>query len=79
MTLSASWSWYFDEEVEDRLGTHLNQDSLVKIKELIRMPERELLNKQNVHEVFAGLSRLLKGIPQEEFRKIASGEKKHKL
>jgi len=67
------------EEVEDRLGTHLNQDSLVKIKELIRMPERELLNKQNVHEVFAGLSRLLKGIPQEEFRKIASGEKKHKL
>jgi len=67
------------EEVEERLGTHLNQDSLVKIKELIRMPERELLNKQNVHEVFMGLQRLLKGIPQEEFRKIASGEKKHKL
>jgi peroxisomal 3,2-trans-enoyl-CoA isomerase len=32
-----------------------------------------------VEEVFAGMKRFLKGVPQEEFRKIASGEKKHKL
>jgi peroxisomal 3,2-trans-enoyl-CoA isomerase len=67
------------EEVEERLGTHLNQESLLKIKKLIRMPERELLNKQNVYEVFVGLEQFMTGIPQEEFRKVASGEKKHKL
>jgi peroxisomal 3,2-trans-enoyl-CoA isomerase len=39
----------------------------------------DALDKQGVTEVFAGLQRFLKGVPQEEFRKIASGEKKHKL
>ncbi|KAF9891297.1 hypothetical protein FE257_004152 [Aspergillus nanangensis] len=67
------------EEVEDRLGSHLSQSSLLKIKELIRRPEREILDRQNHLEVFAGLERFLMGIPQEEFRKLASGEKKHKL
>jgi peroxisomal 3,2-trans-enoyl-CoA isomerase len=67
------------EEVEERLGTHLNQDSLVKIKELIRRPERKILDEQNVTEAFMGMERFLSGVPQEEFRKIASGEKKHKL
>ncbi|KAF2180233.1 ClpP/crotonase [Zopfia rhizophila CBS 207.26] len=51
------------KEFDDWLGSHLNSDSLIKIKALIRKPEMEIL----------------KGIPQEEFRKIASGEKKHKL
>ncbi|KAF2734879.1 peroxisomal d3,d2-enoyl-CoA isomeras-like protein [Polyplosphaeria fusca] len=66
-------------EVDERLGEHLNQDSLLKIKALIRKPEMERLDRQGVEEVFAGLGRFLKGEPQEEFRKIASGEKKHKL
>ncbi|KAK2747110.1 hypothetical protein FQN57_002365 [Myotisia sp. PD_48] len=67
------------EEIEDKLGPHLNQDSLVKIKSLIRAPETEILEKQNVKEVFLGMGRFADGIPQEEFRKLASGEKKHKL
>ena len=67
------------EEVDDRLGTHLNQSSLLKIKELIRRPERELLDRQNGVEAFMGMERFLSGVPQEEFRKLASGEKKHKL
>lgn len=67
------------DEVDDRLGTHLNQSSLVKIKELIRRPERELLDRQNGLEAFMGMERFLSGVPQEEFRKLASGEKKHKL
>lgn len=67
------------KEVNERLGDHLNSDSLIKIKALIRKPEMDTLDKQGVEEVFAGLQRFLKGIPQEEFRKIASGEKKHKL
>jgi peroxisomal 3,2-trans-enoyl-CoA isomerase len=66
-------------EVEERLGTHLNQSSLLGIKDLVRRPEREVLDRQNGIEAFAGLERFLLGIPQEEFRKVASGEKKHKL
>ncbi|KAK8902610.1 hypothetical protein QC760_009104 [Botrytis cinerea] len=67
------------EEIDNRLGTHLIGDSLIKIKALIRKPERDLLDAQGVAEVFGGLERFAAGIPQEEFRKIASGEKKHKL
>ncbi|TKA46675.1 hypothetical protein B0A49_14040 [Cryomyces minteri] len=67
------------KEVEDRLGDHLNSDSLIKIKALIRKPERDILDRQGVDEVFGGLERFIAGVPQEEFRKIASGEKKHKL
>jgi len=66
-------------EVDERLGTHLNQSSLLKIKELVRRPEREILDRQNGVEAFMGLERFLGGVPQEEFRKLASGEKKHKL
>ncbi|KAI9837166.1 MAG: hypothetical protein M1838_004889 [Thelocarpon superellum] len=66
-------------EIHDRLGDHLNSASLLKIKALIRKPEREVLETQNVAEVFGGLERFAAGIPQEEFRKIASGEKRHKL
>lgn len=66
-------------EVEERLGGHVNNESLVKIKALIQKPDRDILHRQGVEEVFGGLERFLKGIPQEEFRKIASGEKKHKL
>lgn len=67
------------EEIDNRLGQHLIGDSLIKIKALIRKPERDLLDHQNVAEVFGGLERFASGIPQEEFRKIASGQKRHKL
>ncbi|KAL3953676.1 hypothetical protein ACCO45_011632 [Purpureocillium lilacinum] len=62
------------KEVDERLGDHLNGESLVGIKKLIRRPELETIHNANVHEVFAGLDRFVKGIPQEEFRKLASGE-----
>ncbi|TVY40190.1 3,2-trans-enoyl-CoA isomerase [Lachnellula subtilissima] len=52
---------------------------LIEIKKLIRKPERDVLDNQNVAEVFGGLERFKSGIPQEEFRKIGSGEKRHKL
>lgn len=67
------------QEVDERLGDHLNSDSLIKVKALIRKPERDVMDAQNVAEVFGGLERFAAGIPQEEFRKIASGEKRHKL
>ena len=67
------------EEIEERLGPHLNSGSLLKVKELIRKPMRTSYDAQAVHEVMGGLERFAAGIPQEEFRKIASGEKRHKL
>ena len=67
------------KEVNERLGDHLNSDSLLKVKALVRKPERDMLDAQNVAEVFGGLELFAKGIPQEEFRKFASGEKRHKL
>ena len=66
-------------EVEDKLGEHLNQESLIEIKKLIRAPTLESLEAQGVREVMGGMQRFVSGAPQEEFRKIASGEKKHKL
>lgn len=66
-------------EVYERLGNHLNSDSLILVKALIRKPERDVLDAQNVAEVFGGLERFAQGVPQEEFRKLASGEKRHKL
>ncbi|KAJ9154846.1 Enoyl-CoA hydratase/isomerase [Pleurostoma richardsiae] len=66
-------------EVDERLGSHLVGDSLIGIKRLIRKPEMDILDAQNAQEVFAGLERFMSGVPQEEFRKIASGEKRHKL
>lgn len=66
-------------EINERLGDHLNSDSMVKIKALIQAPLRKTMDAQGVAEVFGGLERFMSGVPQEEFRKIASGEKKHKL
>ncbi|KAK1247967.1 hypothetical protein MKX07_000855 [Trichoderma sp. CBMAI-0711] len=67
------------KEVDERLGEHLVGDSLLGIKKLIRGPEQTVVNLSNFNEVFAGLARFQTGVPQEEFRKVASGEKRHKL
>jgi enoyl-CoA hydratase/carnithine racemase len=67
------------EEIENRMGLHLSQSSLLRMKELIRKPGREMMDRQNTTEAFVGLERFLTGVPQEEFRKLAVGEKKHKM
>ncbi|KAL2181350.1 ClpP/crotonase-like domain-containing protein [Thermothelomyces heterothallicus CBS 202.75] len=67
------------KEIDERLGDHLVGDSLIGIKKLIRKPERDVLDAQNVAEVFDGLDRFVSGVPQEMFRQIATGAKKHKL
>jgi peroxisomal 3,2-trans-enoyl-CoA isomerase len=67
------------QEIEDRLGSHLVSDSLTKIKALIRKPDRDVMDAQGVAEVFGGLERFMSGIPQEQFRRLATGEKRHKL
>lgn len=80
--IEANEDKFLDEvlkEVDERMGNHLNSESLVRTKALIRKPERAIMDQQNVAEVFAGLERFVESVPQEEFRKIASGEKRHKL
>lgn len=67
------------KEVNDKLGDHLNNESLLKVKALIRKPERAILDGQAAAEVLGLVERFALGIPQAEFRKIATGEKKHKL
>ncbi|PSR94408.1 enoyl-CoA hydratase/isomerase [Coniella lustricola] len=66
-------------EVHERLGDHLDGDSLIGIKKLIRQPERDIMDVQNTKEVFDGLERFVAGVPQREFSRLASGEKRHKL
>lgn len=66
-------------EVEEKLGEHLVGESLLGIKRLIRRPEIEILERQNVDECLGGVERFMKGSPQAEFAKIARGEKRHKL
>lgn len=66
-------------EIDERLGDHLVGESMTGIKQLIRRPELDVLEAQNAREVFAGLSRFMSGVPQREFMRIASGEKRHKL
>lgn len=66
-------------EIEANLGSHLNHYSMINMKKLIRKPGRALMVQTGVDEVFGGLDVFMKGIPQKEFAKIASGEKRHKL
>jgi len=67
------------KEVDERLGDHLNQNSLLKIKALIRQPYKDALDRQGVLEVLGGVERFLTGEPQQAFAQLASGQKKHKL
>lgn len=67
------------EEVDNRLGEHLVPDSLLKIKALMKGPDRQMYDALGAQEVFSGLEVFMKGIPQEEFRKVATGAKRHKL
>lgn len=49
-------------EVDERLGPHLNGESLLGIKKLVRQPENDIMASQNSKEVFAGLDRFVAGI-----------------
>ena len=66
-------------EVDDRMGDHLSHSSMLEIKKLIRAPYKQMYDAQGVSEVMGLMDRFLAGIPQKEFAKVASGEKKHKL
>lgn len=65
--------------VEEHLGSHLIGSSLIEIKKLIAWPMRRQINEHLVAELFSGLERVKAGIPQREFEKLRTREKRHKL
>ncbi|KAF8245077.1 ClpP/crotonase [Wilcoxina mikolae CBS 423.85] len=65
--------------VEDVFGGHLNQESMMQVKKLIREAGERELEAANVREAVGGVERFSRGIPQREFARIKNGEKKHKL
>lgn len=65
--------------VEDAFGAHLDADSMMLVKRLIREGQDREIEAANVREVAGGLDRLVAGIPQQQAALIASGQKKHKL
>ncbi|KAI1616646.1 ClpP/crotonase-like domain-containing protein [Exophiala viscosa] len=66
-------------ELDGRLGAHLNDSSMLSIKKLASGSFRRELDAQNVEEVFQNLERQVAGIPQKEFEKLRTGQKRHKL
>jgi len=65
--------------VQDTFGEHLDHESMLSVKKLIREGWERELEASGVREASEGVERFLKGIPQQEFLKIAKGQKKHKL
>ncbi|KAG0135179.1 ClpP/crotonase-like domain-containing protein [Tuber indicum] len=67
------------EFVNDAMGDHLVHESMLGVKKLMRDGMKKDLESASVREAFAGVERFLSGVPQNEFARIASGQKKHKL
>ncbi|KAI5803203.1 ClpP/crotonase-like domain-containing protein [Geopyxis carbonaria] len=65
--------------VDETFGAHLNHDSMMRVKKLVREGMERELDAANVREAVAGVERFVEGIPQREFAALASGQKKHKL
>lgn len=67
------------EHVQEIMGDHLNASSLTETKALIAAPMRKDIDSSMIAELFGGLRRTTAGIPQQEFEKLRTGAKRHKL
>ncbi|OQU98348.1 hypothetical protein CLAIMM_04145 [Cladophialophora immunda] len=67
------------DEVNEKFAAHLNQESILRIKALIRRPIVDKTEAQILREVADGMQRFVDGAPQMEFKRIAEGRKRHKL
>lgn len=65
------------EEVNEWLEDHLIGDSMLAIKQLMRRPDVDSMELQNMAEALGAMDCHLTGVPQEQFRKIANGQKRH--
>lgn len=67
-------------QVRDRFDpSHLSHYSILKMKALVQKPGLGAMDRAGLDEVWGGLDVFLKGAPQREFARMASGEKRHKL
>ncbi|KAF3906450.1 hypothetical protein ABW20_dc0105805 [Dactylellina cionopaga] len=55
------------KHLQSELGDHLNQESIVLIKKLVRDAYMKGFEEANVLEIAGGVERFMKGVPQEEF------------
>jgi peroxisomal 3,2-trans-enoyl-CoA isomerase len=58
--------------IRDVFGSHLNHDSMIRIKALIKSSYMRELEATNVSEHYGGLARFAAGIPQKEFVRFLS-------
>ncbi|KAG5420367.1 ECI1 [Candida metapsilosis] len=57
----------------------LHSDSIFQIKNLLKANFRQIVSYTNSRESYDGLANWTSGVPKERFRKLASGELKHKM
>jgi len=67
------------KEIDERMGSHLNAGSMLGMKKQIQAQTQPQNDAVLLEEVLHGLNRFAQGIPQEEFMKVATGQKRHKL
>lgn len=67
------------EICEGRLGSHLSSASMLRTKQIMSRADEVAYDAHQVRELVGGVEALQRGYPQEQFRKMQRGEKKHKL
>ncbi|EKG15323.1 Crotonase core [Macrophomina phaseolina MS6] len=67
------------EDIRNSFGSHLVPSSIIETKRIVRRPLIREQEGQALDELLTGVKRFAEGIPQEEMRKIMTGQKKHKL
>lgn len=63
----------------ERLGNHLSSWSMLRTKKIMARIDESTYDAQVVRELVGGVEAFEKGYPQEQFRKLQRGEKRHKL
>lgn len=58
---------------------NLHADSIFKNKQLLKLMTERNIGAINSQEAYMGLGKWLAGIPQERFKRLSSGELKHKM
>ncbi|KAL6248489.1 dodecenoyl-CoA isomerase [Rhinocladiella similis] len=69
----------FTEICEGRLGAHLSSASLLRTKQVMSRADEIAYDAHSVREFVGGVEALQRGYPQDQFRKMQRGEKRHKL
>jgi peroxisomal 3,2-trans-enoyl-CoA isomerase len=63
------------KEIEKDLGSHLNDSSLLDIKQQFCQDERQVLDRVTVQEAYTAVEKIRAGIPQQQMKRIAKRRK----